>query len=156
MKISTSSIVRTSLASLVALVATAAFTAPASAQTGRETLRVNIPFAFQNGSTHLNPGVYTLAPQSENVLAIRDRRGATVTLMLATSSETPRPSNVSKVVFHKYGDRYFLREVWVEGSSNHLDCVKSKAESRLQKERQIALATGRPDGTEVALLELPR
>jgi hypothetical protein len=68
------------------------------------------------------------------------------------------PATESKVVFYRYGDRYFLREVWTKGSADHLLCPESKAEHRVRKIQQAAnhapIAT--PTNVEIALLENPR
>ncbi len=132
-----------------------AFAATTHAQSSRQQVRVTVPFAFQDGTAHMNPGVYTLALQSDHIMVVRGARGSTSALSLVDIGETVKPAAAGKVVFHKYGDRYFLREVWMSGSSTHLECPKTKAEKNLQRELQLAVNTQPANGTEVALLELP-
>ena len=37
--------------------------------------------------------------------------------MLANNVELPNASRQTKVVFHRYGNRYFLSQLWIEGSN---------------------------------------
>jgi hypothetical protein len=61
------------------------------------------------------------------------------------------PATKSKAVFTHYGDKYFLRAVWVAGNDSHLLCGRSKAEHQLQ-----VAATKTPTAVEVALLQTER
>lgn len=56
-------------------------------------------------------------------------------------------SQRGKVVFHRYGNRYFLSEVWIGGESTGRVCVQSRAEKRLQIAQNAPVATN----TELAL-----
>lgn len=153
MNTSISSIVRKSLSSLVFVAG--AFAASAHAQTGTQKVRVAIPFAFQDGSARLTPGVYTMGIETGSIMVVRGAHGSQSALSIVNFGETTKPPATGKVVFHKYGDRYFLSEVWAAGSSTHLQCPRSKAEKNLQKELQLAGNIQDANGTEVALLELP-
>jgi hypothetical protein len=114
-----------------------------------EALLVNVPFAFQNGSQHLAAGRYTIRLENQNVLEIQ---GETRTgLALALFDESSRPSNTSKVVFLRYGDQYFLHEVWVAGETRHTYFLPSKAEKL-----EVAANKAVPTGVEVVALEMPR
>lgn len=141
--------VRAGLSAAVLVIASFASASYANAQ-GRE-IKVNVPFAFENGSQHLPAGIYTLQMQSDHVMLIHGQVNSGLTM--TNPQETLRPSQKSKVVFRKYGDQYFLREVWTAASTTHFQCTKSKAEKRLQIARN---ETPAPQGQEVALLEMPR
>jgi hypothetical protein len=65
--------------------------------------------------------------------------------------EDPQPSQTTKVVFHKYGDQYFLEEVWVAGETTHTYFLPSKAE-RLE----ISANRSAPTSVVVAALDQPR
>jgi hypothetical protein len=110
---------------------------------------VNVPFAFQNGSQHLTAGLYTIGIESNNMLVIRGelRSGFALTLL----DDDTHPSKTTRVVFRKYGDQYFLHEVWIEGESSHTSLLPSKVE-----EREIAANRTAPTGVVVAALEMPR
>lgn len=118
--------------------------------------KVDVPFAFELGSAHLAPGTYFLDIPREHVLSVRGASGTLLEMERPEASLTPAPQ--SKVVFHRYGDQYFLREVWVKGSADHLRCPESKAEQRARKVQQAVdhASTATPTSVQIALLEDPR
>lgn len=86
----------------------------------QEPLAVNIPFAFTAGETTLPAGEYRVQKMDGNsaVLLIRctEPRGAVMVGTHATGGGTPQEQ--SKLVFHRYGDQYFLSQVWNAGYSS--------------------------------------
>jgi hypothetical protein len=137
-------------ASLFAFILAAAPLSPAlHAQDTDEAVIVNVPFAFHNGLQHLAAGLYTIRLEGQNVLEIRGEKAAGLALVLF--DENSRPSNTTKVVFLKYGDQYFLQEVWVAGQTRHTYCLPTKAEKL-----EMAANKATPTGVEVAALQMPR
>jgi hypothetical protein len=124
----------------------------AVAQAQRKPVQVNVPFAFETGNTHLAAGVYTIRMDSDSVLDIRGKSVTGSAMTRAMRSDDLNPSKTSKVVFHKYGNRYILTEVWVAGAANHERLITKKAEKQIQ-EATGATAT---ENVELALVELPR
>jgi hypothetical protein len=119
---------------------------PAShAQDPEGAVVVNVPFAFEYGSTHFTAGLYTIRMESQNILELRGekRSGFSMTRL----DDDNRPSKTTKVVFRRYGVQYFLHEVWVEGETSHTSCMPSKAEKL-----EISLNRTAPTGVEVAVL----
>ena len=118
--------------------------------------KVNVPFAFELGSAHLAPGTYFLSVPREHVLSVRGASGALLEMEQPEAGLSP--ATQSKVVFYRYGDQYFLREVWVKGSTNHFRCAESKAAQRARKMQQAAdrASIATPTSVEIALLENPR
>jgi len=103
----------------------------AFAQTDHE-VRANVPFDFVVGKTTLPSGNYQivrLSMASENV-TIRSTNAKAAMIAYAGPQEVRQPSNRTKLVFHRYGDRYFLSQIWVEGS-NHM---RTLPKSNLEKE----------------------
>jgi hypothetical protein len=123
-----------------------------------QTMRipVDIPFAFEAGSAHFAPGKYFLSDSQEYFLSVRGPSGSALAMDWREASLSP--ASKGKVVFSRYGDRYFLREVWVKGETDHLRFPESKAERRLRKTRQEAnrAAIVTPSNVEIALLQNPR
>ena len=107
----------------------------------------NIPFDFQNGSDHLAAGRYTIGMESEHILSLQG--GKTTSMSLSRVELNRTPTATGKLVFRKYGSRYFLREVWLANKGEHEVLPQSKAEKRQQNALNVAERTG----TEVALLE---
>ena len=72
--------------------------------------RASVPFAFTVEQNSMEPGQYSIAV-TDRVMQLRnDSTNATVAI-IAHHEETQKPQN-TRLVFHKYGDRYFLAEVW--------------------------------------------
>jgi hypothetical protein len=140
---------------LLAVTLAGAPLSPAShAQDLEGSVVVNVPFAFENGHQHFAAGLYTIGMESHNVLMIRgeSRRGESRSgFVMADFDEDSQPSETTKVVFHRYGDQYFLSEVWVEGETSHTYCLPSKAEKL-----EIAANRTAPTGVVVAALETSR
>jgi hypothetical protein len=109
-----------------------ALTATAQAQTSNsQRVLANIPFAFNVGKTTLPAGKYAITvvnPTSDRrVLQIRSADGRS-TAMTLTTSVAAKASDDAKVVFHRYGDRYFFAQAHLSGEPMDLAALKSTAE----------------------------
>ena len=115
---------------LAAAFAFAPVTAALHAQMA-DRVQVNVPFDFQDGSKTFAAGVYTLT-QSNNLLAIHgaDNSGQVMARVEDSGGSTP---SAGKVVFQRYGDKYFLREVWSAGESTHAVCIPTSEEKLASK-----------------------
>lgn len=118
---------------LTLIVAISLVTAVASANAQSNTVLANIPFEFTVGDKALPAGQYMVRAASQNgdALAIRNRKSADCAIRLSNSIQASRESEKSKLVFHRYGPRYFLAEVWVSGESTGRRLFKSKEESTI-------------------------
>jgi len=78
-------------------------------------VRADIPFDFVVGTKTLPQGTYTveLLETSRNVIVIRgqDNNEAAVAISITVSPEDTE-DNSPKLIFHRYGDQYFLSQVW--------------------------------------------
>ena len=107
------------------------------------SIAVNIPFDFAFGETKLSAGNYTLRrivlPSSYDRLVIQsaDGRGVTHTGM-TRPNRTSEVQKQSNVVFNRYGDQYFLSQVWLAGSDTGRDLFQSRKERNLAKESKLA------------------
>jgi len=123
------------------------------AQEAANGVVANIPFAFQIGSYQLPAGKYKVQEQDNNLLWIKGDSGSAVMLVMTESAN--KPSTNSAIVFHHYGNKYFLREVRTAGNQQVLWSTETKAEHRAK----IELAANSPNSgpredskVEVALL----
>jgi hypothetical protein len=107
-----------------------------------------IPFSFIVGGKTLPAGEYTVGPNrrdSDNVWLVQSRDGqaALFTTMPVRASETQEKT---KFVFHKYGDQYFLSQIWTVGDNSGHELRMPRLERELAKnaiEREtIVLANG--------------
>lgn len=117
---------------ILMIILVGAFTASAHAQTaGPQPMVAKIPFDFNVGSKNLPAGKYTITvvnPASDRkVLQIRSSDGRS-TAITQTTDITVTASNKTKLVFHRYGDRYFFAQAKMAGDTMALAALKSKAE----------------------------
>ena len=122
------------------------------AQEVGETVTLNVPFAFEDGSQRFPPGLYTIRMEAQHNIQIQ---GSLASGYLGTwFDEDEQPSRTSKVIFRKYGGRYFIGEIWTAGEGTHTYLLPSKAETRLQLE--VAENKTSPSGVQVAVLSASR
>lgn len=105
-------------------------TVSASAQT--VMLKANVPFNFIVSGKTLPAGEYTIQSLSTiaKVLVLRGSEKST-DLVMVNSCQSARPSDKSKLVFHRYGDRYFLAQIWTAGNSSGAEFKQSSREAEL-------------------------
>jgi poly(3-hydroxybutyrate) depolymerase len=128
---------------LVAALAFAPLTASLHAQTA-ERVQVNVPFDFQDGSKTFAAGLYTLSASSSGmILTIHGRDNSGLAMSRVEDSNSTAPTT-GMVVFHRYGDKYFLSQVWQANESAHTVCIKTAAEIKAQKASQSQIASTKP------------
>ena len=95
-------------------------------------LEASVPFGFYAGKNVLPAGTYTLDVDNAGMVWIKreDRRGRAVVGSVGIGGRGF--DHESKLVFHRYGDEYFLSEMWVSGRS------AGRKFSRTPREDQIA------------------
>ncbi|HTT20844.1 MAG TPA: hypothetical protein VMG82_18055 [Candidatus Sulfotelmatobacter sp.] len=113
-------------AALALLVTTAA-----SAQTIHE--EADIPFSFIINGATLPAGEYSVksADVTGKVLLISDLNSHTNNLILANSCRSGKVATKDKLVFHRYGDRYFLNQIWVAGNDAGHELPTSRREKEV-------------------------
>jgi hypothetical protein len=96
-------------------------------------IRAEIPFDFMVGKKRLPKGEYLIESINESgTLTIRHaKKGKAVTFN--TIRHKPTDSNKSKLVFNRYGDKYFLARIFDPSTETILKLNKSSAEKRIAK-----------------------
>jgi hypothetical protein len=89
-------------------------------------VEVNIPFEFSAGKTTLQPGVYTIKRMSGNYLTLRSAGGESVILNAPLNLTSSDPKSVERVVFNKYGDQYYLAQIWLTADTGRELVVRKK------------------------------
>jgi len=103
-------------------------------------VNANIPFDFMVGSKEFKAGKYSVnrfyADNPNGGLVIRDaRNGATVFLNI--NSITDKGGQRARMIFHRYGNQYFLAQIFDGQSGFGCEVLKSKAEREASKKRDI-------------------
>lgn len=112
-------------------------------------LEVKVPFAFNCYGQHFGPGTYTLDMRRMDALLVSN--GSSAALAMAKQETSLLPAKTGHVVFKKYGDHYFLEQVWMPGSTTHISVNERKWEQQVAT--QVA-ADSEPAQVELALLDV--
>lgn len=122
---------------LALIAASALLASPAAVRAQQSTAAAaNIPFAFQVGGKQLHAGKYKMTLEGADILILSSR--ADSALMQVSWDISGHPSATGELVFHRYGDRYFLRQLRLRDRSEFLNSPQSKEERNAQKEQSVA------------------
>lgn len=125
------------LTMLVLIVAVAFATAVVATHGQTQTrVSVTIPFEFVVGDKALPAGNYDLTDGVASGAAVRihnyDERMSVIRL---TNTIQPNPDKTrARLIFHRYGQTYFLAEVWSGGDREGRALLESKQERQLSRE----------------------
>lgn len=101
-------------------------------------LKVNIPFDFVVNGATLPSGEYSLQGLAVgNAISIRKADYTAKALTLGTRCESRKTSEKSKLVFHRYGNHYFLAQIWVAGDNAGEELPKSRLETEIAQSRTV-------------------
>ena len=123
---------------LVSIIALAFLTAVVSnAQARSEKLRANIPFDFVVGDKTLAAGEYTVGKitgSSSDGIVVRSTDGRHNTIRLTNTVQASAPKERAQLTFQRYGESYFLAQIWTPGLAEGREMVKSNAERAAARE----------------------
>jgi hypothetical protein len=104
----------------------------AQGQTPGHRVTAQIPFDFSIGDRQLPAGKYSVGRlrQSSNdvVLSIDDENGHSKVIRTSIAAQNLDLTDRAKLVFHRYGDQYFLYQVWPAGSTTGRQFPASRSE----------------------------
>ena len=122
-----------------------------SAQTTNQRLMtVNVPFAFSVEDHSLPEGkymIFTVTPERSIRIVSSDGKHSAIVSDLPNYANTP--SENSRLVFHKYGNEYFLAQVWTKNETVARNPYISK------RAIELAQSGSRPD-TEIVMAYIGR
>jgi hypothetical protein len=123
----------------IALFIAATFITAGKAIAQDYAVRATIPFSFSVNGKQLPAGNYTLGTDvtSPRILKISDRTQHASALAMAMPAEEQK-RKVNQLVFHKYGDQYFLCEIRSEASSLNVEIPTTKQEKTARAQTQVA------------------
>jgi hypothetical protein len=140
------SVLGSSLIACALAIGSLASTQSALAQNSAPLAKVNIPFAFQAGPKAMPAGIYQIDREGRNLIVLRGPGQAAAYVETSDAIKLQAPDH-GNLLFARYGDTYFLRQIWTAGNSTGLECPKS----RLEKESLQAKNKQTPTLTEVAI-----
>ncbi len=96
----------------------AATTAVFAQMENRPLMKVDIPFSFAADNHTLPAGeYYVLSVTPERAIRLTSTDGKHTLTVNDLPNYTGSPSPNSRLVFHRYGDEYFLVQVWTKGDN---------------------------------------
>ena len=101
----------------------------------QDSMVANIPFEFVAGKATLPPGEYLVqAPEGRSAIFLIRRDTPHASAVLLTMPAGSRdPQSQSTLVFHCYGNRRFLSQVWKAGYAQGKQLPKSAREKELAR-----------------------
>ena len=112
--------------------------------------KAQVGFDFSLNDKVMAAGSYEISSPSNNVLALRNldtREGRLVIEPMKVQASLAAGTPHAKLVFHKYGDQYFLAQIW-DGQSN---IGIAFPESKREKELQMASDLHQPEVVVLAM-----
>ncbi len=100
-------------------------------------VKANIPFDFTVGNKLLPAGTYTVQAKSGGIVAVKnhDKPITVLTLVQPDGAKSPKDSGV--LIFHKYGEQYFLSEILCDAEEMNVAIHPSKIEKRVQLQQAM-------------------
>lgn len=97
------------------------------------TLQAVVPFDFTVGNKLLPSGNYTIALETPFLVVIQN--SAKYIKLMATTTPDGKKSEIGKLVFTRYGNQYFLREILSSSTQNSVELTTSKIEKRARMQQ---------------------
>lgn len=129
------SIFNSSLVGCALMIGSLASTQLASAQMEPPLAEVNIPFVFQTPTQTLPAGIYRIHRKSDHVILL-EGPGSERGFVITNDAIQSHASDRSVIIFDRYGDKYFLHQIWTAGHEVGVECSKGWAESLEAKNKQ--------------------
>ena len=106
-----------------------------NAQSSRR-VTANVPFDFVVGDKTFTAGAYEVkaATSSGGAMIVRNQSSQRSITRLTNSIQPINKDTTARLVFHRYGETYFLAEVWSGADYAGRQVLESKREKQLRRE----------------------
>ena len=122
------------LTMLLMTLALAAASAVAANGQSKQKLIAHVPFDFVVAEKTFRSGEYDVrAANQAGAIVIKGVAGDKV-LRLSSPKERRDRRMDAKLVFHRYGNTYFLAEIWMAGESMGRELPKTRGERAIERE----------------------
>jgi hypothetical protein len=135
------------MVSLIVALSVATAAANTDAQAGKRVV-ADVPFEFSVGYKTMAAGEYRIqiVNSANDALLIQSADGKSSALRLSEATDRNKDKTHARLVFHRYGERYFLAEVWT-GTDTGRQLLKSQDEKAIQRERESLAKSSEAQGT---------
>lgn len=128
---------RLTILSLISIFTLCAAVASANAQFSIP-IRAKIPFDFSVGDKKLAAGEYTFSRLSgfsdSKMMSVSSVDASTRMFQSTLGAQVLTPKNESTLVFHRYGDQYFLEQIWTSGEQEGTQVPESRSERTIRQQ----------------------
>ncbi len=108
-----------------------------------------VPFDFSVGQTVMAEGNYQLSSISESVDLMKNEGTHASAYLIKAIKVQPTADHGAMLVFHRYGNQYFLSEIWDGRSNLGIELPESKREKELNLAANLT-----NDGPETVLVAM--
>ncbi len=91
----------------------------------------NIPFDFSAGKMTFPAGEYRVNEIGSLGFLSVVGQGSAIGIVNSHRTQSHSPSASNHLVFHRYGNRYFLYQIWVEGDDSGRELPMTRVEKEL-------------------------
>ena len=134
------------LAMIVLVVALAVTTAAVTNAQSANSVVADVPFEFSVGYKSLPAGQIRvqIVTSASDALLIQTGDGKASAFRMSEATNRMKDKTHARLVFHRYGERYFLAEVW-NGTDTGRQLLRSQEESAMERElTSIASTSDQP------------
>lgn len=118
----------------IALSLAATLITSGSALAQAHAVKATVPFNFSLNGTWMPAGTYTIRTESNQGMVLRfASREQKSTALAMGQIDISDPGQNGKLLFHKYGERYFLSEVRYPHSSTKVYFPPTRAEKKVRE-----------------------
>lgn len=100
-------------------------------------LTADVPFPFVLGNQTLPAGTYHVDESAGSPVMIIHAAGGQRAVAMTNNTTAAREQEFSKLVFHRYGDRYFLAQIWTRGINSGREIPRTRLERELSAQKAI-------------------
>lgn len=107
-----------------------------AAQSERSEI-TSIPFNFTAGEKTLPAGEYVAKPdrKSSGVWVIQSRDGRVSAFFTTNAVQASKTQQRTRLIFNRYGDQYFLSQIWITGNNSGRELFMPSVERELVKNK---------------------
>jgi hypothetical protein len=108
----------------------------------QQRVKAQIPFSFHVGDSVLPSGSYTADTiAAGRALLLKSADGKSSAMALSSSVQSPTGPTAAKLIFHGYGNEYFLFQIWTGGEDTGRELLKTRREKELAAEAKRSIQT---------------
>lgn len=113
----------------IALLTSASILGAGSALAEAHAVKATMQFDFAVANKVLPPGSYTISKVTDDVIEIKNR-DRNIAVLAPAYFDSMQSGNGGKLVFDKYDNQYFLREILVDNAGMNVYLPPTKSEKR--------------------------